>query len=138
MILVLKRSENCHNYFESLASTIFTIPSNQSLNISSYYLKSNYESKSKLAISYLIHSDPGLFEILFHLMFRAQNSYCIAIDLNSSVEEQKCFYSVIKCYQEKFPKTKIFITRDDPIYYHGYSILNADLKCLKLLYDGSR
>ena len=138
MILVLKRSENCHNYFESLASTIFTISSNQSLNISRYYLKSNSNSSSKLAISYLIHSNPGLFEILFHLMFRPQNSYCIAIDHKSSLEEQKCFNSVIKCYQEKFPNTKIFIIQDDPIYYKGYSILDADLNCLEILYNASR
>ena len=138
MILVLKRSENCHNYFESLASTIFTISSNQSLNISRYYLKSNSDSSSKLAISYLIHSNPGLFEILFHLMFRPQNSYCIAIDLKSSEEDQNCFHSVIKCYQEKFPNTKIFIIQDDPIYYKGYSILDADLNCLEILYNSSR
>ena len=136
---ILKRSENCDNYFESLASAIFPISSYISLNISGYYnLESYSESNPKLAISYLIHSNPGLFEILFHLMFRPQNSYCIAIDHKSSLEEQKCFHSVIKCYQEKFPNTKIFITKDNPIYYYGYSILNADLTCLELLYNGSR
>ena len=136
---VLKRSENCDNYFESLASAIFPISSYQSLNISGYYnLKSYSESSPKLAISYLIHSNPGLFEILFHLMFRPQNSYCIAIDPKSSAKYQECFHSVIKCYQEKFPNTKIFIIQDDPIYYLGYSILNADLNCLEILYNSSR
>ena len=136
---VLKRSENCDNYFESLASAIFPISSYQSLNISGYYnFKSYSESSPKLAISYLIHSNPGLFEILFHLMFRPQNSYCIAIDPKSSAKYQECFHSVIKCYQEKFPNTKIFIIQDDPIYYLGYSILNADLNCLEILYNSSR
>ena len=136
---VLKRSENCDNYFESLASAIFPISSYQSLNISGYYnFKSYSESSPKLAISYLIHSNPGLFEILFHLMFRPQNSYCIAIDPKSSAKDQECFHSVIKCYQEKFPNTKIFIIQDDPIYYLGYSILNADLNCLEILYNSSR
>ena len=132
-------SENCDNYFESLASAIFPISSYISVNISGYYnLESYSESSPKLAISYLIHSNPGLFEILFHLMFRPQNSYCIAIDLKSSEEDQNCFHSVIKCYQEKFPNTKIFIIQDDPIYYKGYSILDADLNCLEILYNASR
>ena len=136
---ILKRTENCDNYFESLASAIFPISSYISVNISGYYnLESYSESSPKLAISYLIHSNPGLFEILFHLMFRPQNSYCIAIDLKSSEEDQNCFHSVIKCYQEKFPSTKIFIIQDDPIYYKGYSILDADLNCLEILYNASR
>ena len=88
------------------------------------------------------HNNPGLFEILFHVMFRPYNNYCIIIDPKSSTVLKLTLKSIIKCYQETFPKTNIIIANWTlPIYYFtttGYSSLNADLTCLELLYRSSR
>ena len=91
-----------------------------------------------------------MFEILFHVMFRPYNSYCIIIDPKSSEEIKLAFRSVLTCYQEAFPKTNIIIVNwTIPIMYQGgsnvwatggtgYSSLNADLTCLELQYKTSR
>ena len=107
------------------------------------YIKSakNYseENITKLAISFVIHNNPGLFEIIFHLLFRPYNDYCIVIDEKVDLETKISFSSIIKCYQEIFPDTNIIIVNwTKPIYWGGYSILNADLTCLELLYNSSR
>ena len=54
--------------------------------------------------------------------------------LHSSKMLKLTLTSIIKCYQETFPKTNIIIANwTMPIYYFtttGYSSLNADLTCL--------
>ena len=98
----------------------------------------------------MIHDQPGLFEILFHVMFRPYNSYCIVIDPKSAEEIKLAFQSVLKCYQERFSQTNIILVDwTIPITYQGgsdawatggtgYSSLNADLTCLELLYNLSK
>ena len=81
----------------------------------------------------------GLFEILFHLIFRPYHSYCIYIDPKTSEDLQKAFRSILKCYQEVFINTTIIIVSGtQPIFHGGFSLLNADLTCLELLYHSSR
>ena len=132
-----------HNYFMKLASVIYKNPSWYIHNGVINYINSakNYSDKdvTKLAISFVIHNNPGLFEIIFHLLFRPYNDYCIVIDEKTILETKNSFKSIIKCYQEIFPDTNIIIVNwTKPIYWGGYSILNADLTCLELLYNSSR
>ena len=78
---VWKRSENCSNYFQSLAAIIFPNETleNQKIKIANYLDPRKYseQSKVKLAVSFLVHQSPGLFEILFHLMFRGPIIYLV-------------------------------------------------------------
>ena len=141
---ILKRSQNCSNYFENLAALIYKLPPDQlSIDVKKYKnSKQNYVKSNSMAVSYVIHNNPGLFEILFHVMFRPYNNYCIVIDPKSSMALKLTLKSIIKCYQETFPNTNIIIANwTMPIYYFtttGYSSLNADLTCLELLYHSSR
>ena len=71
---ILERTHNCYNseYLIALGDTIYK----KTHGINPYgmvdYIKSakNYaeENITKLAISFVVHNNPGLFEILFHLM----------------------------------------------------------------------
>ena len=145
---VLRRSFDCETYFESLATLIYETPKNAT-DVSSYTTNNFNHTNSPIAISFVIHDQPGLFEILFHVMFRPYNSYCIIIDPKSSEDIKIAFQSVLKCYQERFSETNIFIAKwITPITYQsgsdtwatggtGYSSLNADLTCLELLYNKS-
>ena len=139
---VWKRSENCLNYFQSLAGIIFPNETleNQKIKIANYLDPKRYSKpKEKLAISFLVHQSPGLFEILFHLMFRPQNVYCIVIDPKVHKSLRRTFRAMLKCYRESFPESKILIANVNfPIEYYGYSILNADLTCLELMYNSSQ
>ena len=140
---ILKRSQNCSNYFETLAALIYKLPPDQLIDVKKYKnSKQNYAKSNSMAVSYVIHNNPGLFEILFHVMFRPYNNYCIIIDPKSSTVLKLTLKSIIKCYQETFPKTNIIVANWTlPIYYFtttGYNSLNADLTCLELLYRSSR
>ena len=139
---VWKRSENCLNYFQSLGGIIFPNETleNQKIKIANYLDPKRYsEPKEKLAVSFLVHQSPGLFEILFHLMFRPQNVYCIVIDPKVHKSLRRTFRAMLKCYRESFPESKILIANVNfPIEYYGYSILNADLTCLELMYNSSQ
>ena len=140
---ILRRSQNCSNYFETLAALIYRLPPDQLIDVTNYKnsKQQNYVKPNSMAVSYVIHNNPGLFEILFHVMFRPYNNYCIIIDPKSSKMLKLTLKSIIKCYQETFPKTNIIIANwTMPIYYFtttGYSSLNADLTCLELLYHSS-
>ena len=141
---IKERTHNCkHSYFKKLANVIYKKPSWYIHNGVINYINSakNYSEKdvTKLAISFVIHNNPGLFEVIFHLLFRPYNDYCIVIDEKTILETKNSFKSIINCYQEIFPDTNIIIANwTNPIYWGGYSILNADLTCLELLYNSSR
>ena len=142
---ILERTHNCYNseYLIALGDTIYK----KTHGINPYgivdYIKSakNYaeENITKLAISFVVHNNPGLFEILFHLLFRPYNDYCIVIDKKVDLETKDSFDSIIRCYKEMFPDANIIIANwTKPIYWGGYSVLDADLTCLELLYNSSR
>ena len=142
---ILERTHNCYNseYLIALGDTIYK----KTHGINPYgivdYIKSakNYaeENITKLAISFVVHNNPGLFEILFHLLFRPYNDYCMVIDKKVDLETKNSFDSIIRCYKEMFPDANIIIANwTKPIYWGGYSVLDADLTCLELLYNSSR
>ena len=142
---IMDRTDNCNSnsYFIALADMIYKKPHgvNPAGIVDYINTAKNYseENITKLAISFVIHNNPGLFEILFHLLFRPYNDYCIVIDGKVNLETKHSFKSIVKCYQEIFPNTNIIIANwTKPIYWGGYSILDADLTCLELLYNSSR
>ena len=92
-----------------------------------------------MAFSYVVHKDPGLFEILLHLTFRPYNSYCIYIDYKASEDIKKAYQSLVDCYQSHFPNTTIFVfAQPAEVYWGHYTLLNADLRCLEALYEKNR
>ena len=98
-----------------------------------FHLKEQ-EKASRLALSFVVHGQPGLFEILLHLMFRPWHSYCIYIDAKTREKTRKAFQSIVNCYQEIFPWTNIFLVQSpEKISWGTYSLLNADLTCLEQL-----
>ena len=101
--------------------------------------KEDSEIPTRIAFSYVVHDQPGLFEILFHLTFRPYHAYCIYIDAKTSKEIKKAFENIVNCYQEIFPWTNIFLVKDPhPISWGTYSLLDADLTCLHALMESDR
>lgn len=96
-------------------------------------------SIAKLALAFVVHDQPGLFEILFHLTFRPYNDYCIYIDAKTSKEIKRAFENIVNCYQEIFPSTNIILIKDThQISWGTYSLLDADLTCLQKLIESDR
>ena len=97
-----------------------------------YNYPSEESAPAKMAYSYVVHDYPGLFEILLHLTFRPYNSYCLYLDYKASDELKKAYESLVNCYLEHYPKTTIFLyPKPAEVYWAGYSLLNADLRCLE-------
>ena len=94
---------------------------------------------SFLAIDQALWNVTKLFEMLFHVMFKPYNSFCLYIDAKASEEFKSVIHSIINCYQVIFPKTFIVLA---PITSHinwgGYSLINADLTCLDKLHFSNR
>lgn len=90
----------------------------------------------RLAFSILVHTNVGIFETLLQMIFQPYHSYCIHIDTKSSEVLRKAVTNIIRCFQETFPKTQIFLA-DFPIsvYWGHISMVDAELQCLQLLYD---
>ena len=94
----------------------------------------NEDVSTRLALSYVVHHSPGLFEILLHLTFRPYNSYCIYVDAKTDEETKRAFQNIINCYKEMFPNANIFLIKTtQEIVWGSYSLLNADLTCLEEL-----
>ena len=63
-----------------------------------------------LAFSYVVHADPGIFELLLHLTFRPYNSYCIYLDAKVYEGDIKtAFEGIVKCYNDRFPNSTLFL-----------------------------
>ena len=99
-------------------------------------LKENISTS--LAFSYLVHDNPGIFEILLHLTFRPHNSYCIYIDLKTDEEIKDAFSKIKDCYLELFPETNIFTISKQKVSWGTYTSLNAELTCLEALIKSKR
>ena len=113
------------------------VPSNQ--DWFQKFTKYDQVPYAKVAISFVIHNEPGLFEMLFHVLFKPYNSFCLYIDAKASKEFKSVIHSIINCYQVIFPKNFIVLA---PITSHvnwgGYSLINADLTCLDKLHFSNR
>ena len=132
---IFHRTSNCDSYFSRLFSVIYNYE--KQINVSDLFQRFG-NGTLKVAVSYVIHDQPELFEILFHLTFKPFNSYCIYMDPKSTKEFQNLIFHILNCYQTNFPKTNIIIPQlRVPINWGGYSLFQADLQCLEDLYFSS-
>ena len=132
---IMQRTSNCDLYFSELFSNIYNLPANDSYQQELW--STIPQPVPKLAISYVIHDNVGLFEILFHINFRPHHTYCIYIDSKTSEDTQTVFKSILKCYQATFQNI-IIVNNSKPIYWGGYSQLDATLTCLERLMKHSK
>ena len=136
---ILERTSDCDFYFSRLFSVIYS--SEKQINASELFKNDTIDNADlpKVAVSYVIHDYPELFEILFHLTFKPYNSYCIYIDPKSSKEYQDLVFHILNCYQKTFPESKIIVPQlRIPVNWGGYSLLHADLQCLEELFFTSK
>ena len=132
---IMQRTSKCELYFTKLFSVIYNLPINDSYHQELW--RSISKPVPKMAISYVVHDNVGLFELLFHINFRPHHTYCIYIDSKTSEDIQTVFKSILQCYQANFQNI-IIVNNTNPIYWGGYSQLNATLTCLRMLSKKSK
>ena len=77
-----------------------------------------------------------MLEAQLATLFRPQNAYCIYIDQKAPVQFHQAVNTLIDCYTQKFPNAVIFTVENTiPIFWSDFSLLEADLECMKLLME---
>lgn len=127
---VNQRTSHCQSYQESLRKIIY--PEEDSIEFPEHA----NNTETKLAFSFIVHNQVGLFEVLLHLTFRPYNAYCIYVGNNSLPEIIESISNLVQCYQTMFPESKIFMaSHAKPVKWGQYSLLEADLTCMEQLLD---
>jgi len=128
----LALSQPCEEYFKKLP-TLHDVP--QLLEYEDQMLK----SKRPLAFSFLVHKDLLVWELFLSLYFRPKDFYCIHIDSKVSEDLRKKVEDVMRCYGEKADHEQqmhvIPVEQSIDVVWGTNSILEADLVCLKALYE---
>ena len=84
----------------------------------------------------MTHDQLGLFEILLHLIFRPYNAYCIYVGTNTGRIYKESVEQLVNCYNYLYPETSIFMATDvDEVRWGNWSLIKADLTCMKQLVD---
>ena len=77
-----------------------------------------------------------MLEAQLATLFRPQNAYCIYVDQKAPVQFHQAVNTLIDCYTQKFPNAVIFTVENTiPIFWSDFSLLEADLECMKLLME---
>jgi len=78
------------------------------------------------------YTDARNLEILLSTIFRPHNSYCIHVDSKAEPIFINTVRQLLSCYQSRYPNTFISLSsRSIPVYWGHYSIVEAELICLR-------
>lgn len=125
---LVERTRECSNYFAEIDSHGFS-PSTKE------------ETETPIAFTIKVHKEIGILEMFMALYFRPSDAYCIHVDAKAGKEVFAAVKGMIKCYNQMFPQSAVFMPRQAiPVFWGaGGSILEADWICYRELYElGSR
>ena len=91
---------------------------------------SDLEKSFPLAFTFMVHESPQQVLRLLRLLYRPQNSYCIHYDAKSTDEFKELFNSVADCLENV-----IIASRQESVVWGHYSVLGAQMNCMKDLLD---
>ena len=93
------------------------------------------EEAFPLAFAYTVHENIAIVEMFLALFFRPTDYHCIHVDIKASNETLANIKSIVKCYQEMFPQSKIFLARNPvPVFWgQGGTMMEADMLCYRQL-----
>eukprot|EP00095_Tigriopus_kingsejongensis_P001394 maker-scaffold205_size259573-snap-gene-1.44 protein:Tk01394 transcript:maker-scaffold205_size259573-snap-gene-1.44-mRNA-1 annotation:"beta- -galactosyl-o-glycosyl-glycoprotein beta- -n-acetylglucosaminyltransferase isoform x2" len=98
-------------------------------------LFSRFENNSyPIGFAFSMHHQPAILELFLASSFHPQDSYCFHLDPKAPKGVQAAFLSLIRCYQESFPNSTLILVPDPvPVFWAHFSVLQADLKCMRAL-----
>ena len=131
---VNKRTRNCRKYFPALSQMIH----NDTNEVKTNRFNDDADADLKLAFTFVIHDQVGLFELLFYLIFRPKHSYCVFMGSNVPVRFLKTVLRLINCYRQMFESEILVLQGSNPIQWGDISLLEADLKCFEALLKSKR
>ena len=95
------------------------------------------EEAFPLAFAFTVHENIAIVEMFLALFFRPTDYHCIHVDIKASDETLANIKSIVTCYQEMFPHSKIFLARNPvPVFWaQGGTMMEADMLCYKQLME---
>lgn len=123
---IVARCSNCSEYFEAINSNGFAQTTTEEL-------------ETPLAFAYTVHKDIGILEAFLSLYFRPMDAHCIHVDAKADMGIYKTVQSIVRCYNEVFPESLVFISRQSiPVFWgKGGSMMEADIICYRELISRS-
>ena len=121
---IAHRTKECSNYIAQINS-LGSVPVTKE------------ENETRIAFSIKVHKEIGILEMFMALYFRPSDAYCIHVDAKASKEVFAAVKGIVKCYNQMFPHSTVFIPRHAiPVFWgRGRSILEADWICYRELHE---
>uniref|UniRef100_A0A2K5SJD4 Glucosaminyl (N-acetyl) transferase 2 (I blood group) n=1 Tax=Cebus imitator TaxID=2715852 RepID=A0A2K5SJD4_CEBIM len=115
-----------------LPSPLRNIPCKDYLTENHYITSPLSEEEVAFPLAYVmvIHKDFDTFERLFRAIYMPQNVYCVHVDEKAPAEFKESVRQLLSCFQNAFIASKT-----ESVVYAGISRLQADLNCLKDLFN---
>ena len=105
----------------------------------------NYSSVSEkekvFPLAYFItaFTDARNLELMLATIFRPHNSYCIHVDPKSDPIFSRAVQQILSCYRARYPHSYIHTSsRSVSVFYMHFSIVEAELICLRDLLDNNK
>ena len=100
-----------------------------------HFIKNNFynselEKSFPLAFTFVVHDSPQQVLRLLRLLYRPQNYYCIHYDAKSTGEFKEFFNCIANCLGNV-----IIASRQERVVWGHYSVLGAQMNCMKDLLD---
>ena len=100
---------------------------------------SQEELNFPLAYFITAFTDARNIELMLASIFRPHNSYCVHIDPKSDSIFSRTVLQLLYCYRARYPASYIYSSsRNVSVFYMHFSIVEAELICLRDLLDNNR
>ena len=101
--IILKRAENCENYYDNVPVFSFNH------EIVQKEKKEFGDRATPLAFSHMLHHQVSIYEVFLAMYFRPINFYCIHVDVKANDSVRGTVEQLVKCYSNKTTTGKIFV-----------------------------
>jgi len=119
--------------------SVFLRSSSCDIDWPEYTTVSQEELKFPLAYFITAYTDARNLELMLATIFRPHNSYCVHIDPKSDQTFTRTVKQLLYCYRARYPGSYIHTaSRSVPVVWGHYSIVEAELICLKDLIENNQ
>ena len=136
--------DDCQNtydeYYEKADPlSVFLRSAGCDLTWPNYTSVSEEEKVFPLAYFITAFTDARNLELMLATIFRPHNSYCIHVDPKSDPIFSRTVQQILTCYRARYPDSYIHSSsRSVSVFYMHFSIVEAELICLRDLLDNNK
>ena len=133
--------QNTYNDYHEKADPLSVVLRSASCDLTwpNYSSVSDKEMLFPLAYFITAYTDARNLELMLATIFRPHNSYCVHVDPKSDPVFSRAVQQILTCYRARYPDSYIHTSsRAVPVFYMHFSIVEAELICLRDLLDNNK